>query len=127
IYVQPYPPTGVKYQISRSGGAWPIWASNGSELIYRLSNAATNATAAKLNSVTISTNPVPAFTSEKELSITGFVPVTNFREYDMLPNGKEFVMVFPAAQRTASSALAPPSIHVVVNWFEELKSRVPTR
>jgi Tol biopolymer transport system component len=125
IYVQPYPPTGVKYQISRSGGAWPIWASNGSELIYRLSNAATNASA-KLNAVSISTKPVPAFTSEKELSISGFVPVTQFREYDMMPNGKEFVMVFPAEQRAPSTAAPLPSIHVVENWFEELKSRVTT-
>ena len=30
------PPTGVHYQISRSGGAWPIWSPNGSELVYRM-------------------------------------------------------------------------------------------
>ena len=35
-YLQPYPATGVKYQISQSGGAWPIWSSAGHELIYRL-------------------------------------------------------------------------------------------
>jgi eukaryotic-like serine/threonine-protein kinase len=125
IYVQPYPPTGVKYQISRSGGAWPVWAPNGAELIYRLSNAAPNA-AVKLNAVSITTKPVPAFTSEKELSIQGFVPVTNNREYDMMPNGKEFVMVFPAGQQ-ATAPPPQPRIHVVVNWFEELKARVPNR
>jgi hypothetical protein len=103
----------VKYQISRSGGAWPIWASNGSELIYRLSNAAANTNGGK-------------FTSEKELTIAGFVPMTNYREYDMLPNGKEFVMVFPAVQQPSPGPAPLPSIHVVENWFEELKARVPT-
>jgi hypothetical protein len=115
----------VKYQISRSGGAWPVWAPNGSELMYRLSNNAPNASV-KMNAVTITTNPVPAFTSEKELSIQGFIPVTNYREYDMMPNGKEFMMVFPVAQKAAAPPPLP-SIHVVVNWFEELKSRVPNR
>jgi hypothetical protein len=124
IYVQPYPATGVKYQISRSGGAWPLWASNGSELIYRLSNTVNSAP--KINAVTITTKPVPAFTSEKELTIQGFVPITNYREYDMMPNGKEFVMVFPVGQQ--ASAPAPlPSIHVVLNWTEELKSRVQVK
>jgi Tol biopolymer transport system component len=123
IYVQPYPPTGVKYQISTTGGAWPIWSPNGSELIYRLNVG--NATP-KMNAVTITTKPVPAFTSEKELTLQGFVPVVNYREYDMLPNGKEFVMVFRVGQPTS----APPpqaSIRVVLNFFEELRTRVPVR
>jgi serine/threonine-protein kinase len=120
IYVQPYPPTGVKYQISRSGGAWPVWSPNGSELIYRLNVG--NATP-KMNAVTITTKPVPAFTSEKELSMQGFVPVANYREYDILPNGKEFVMVFPVGQQ-ASAPPQQPSIHIVLNFAEELKTRV---
>jgi serine/threonine-protein kinase len=124
IYVQPYPPTGVKYQISRSGGAWPVWSPNGNELFYRLSNVVNSAP--KINAVTISTKPVPAFTSEKELTIQGFLPVTNYREYDIMPNGKEFIMVFPVAQQT-SAPPSLPSIHVVLNWFEELKQRVPAR
>jgi len=125
IYVQPYPATGVKYQISRSGGAWPVWAPNGTELIYRLSNAVS--AVQKMNAVTIATKPVPAFSSEKELAIQGSVATTNYREYDMMPNGKEFVMVLPATQQQAAAPAPPPSIHVVVNWFEELKSRVRDR
>jgi hypothetical protein len=124
IYVQPYPPTGVKYQISRSGGAWPVWTPSGNELLYRLSN--TLNTGPKINAVTITTKPVPGFTSEKELSIQGFVPVTNYREYDVMPNGKDFVMVFPASQQAAAPPPLP-SIHVVLNWFEELKARVSVR
>ena len=124
IYVQPYPPTGVKYQISRSGGAWPVWSPNGNELIYRLN---TLVSASKLSAVTITTKPVPTFTSEKELSIQGFLPVINYREYDTMPNGKELVMVLPVGQQQAASPAPQPSIHVVYNWFEELKFRVPTR
>jgi hypothetical protein len=122
IYVQPYPPTGVKYQISRTGGAWPVWSPDGSELIYRLNIG----NSPKMNAVTITTKPVPAFTSEKQLTLQGLVPVAFYREYDILPNGKEFVMVFPVGQQGAAP-LPQPSIRVVLNFVEELRTRVPVR
>jgi serine/threonine-protein kinase len=124
IYLQPYPPTGVKYEISQSGGAWPIWGPNGRELLYRLN--VTEGNVPKLNAVTISTQPVPAFTGEKVLPIQGFLPVINNREYDILPNGRELVMVFPAA-RSVATAPATARIHTVLNWTEELKARVPVK
>jgi serine/threonine-protein kinase len=122
IYVQPYPPTGVKYQISSSGGAWPTWAANGAELLYRLN--VQEGGAPRINAVTITTTPVPAFTTERVLTITGFQPVVNYREYDVFPNGRELVMVFPAS-RTQSADAPTARIHAVLNWFEELKRRVP--
>ena len=123
IYVQPYPPTGVKYQISASGGAWPVWSSNGGELLYRLN--VQEGAAPRINAVTITTTPVPAFTAERTLAINGFQPVVNYREYDVFPNGREMILVFPAA-RSEQAEPATPRIHTVLNWFEELKARVPT-
>jgi serine/threonine-protein kinase len=124
IYIQPYPPTGVKYEISQTGGAWPIWAPNGRELLYRLN--VTDNNVPKLNAVTISTQPVPAFTSETALPVQGFVPVINYREYDIFPDGRELVMVFPATQ-TPAAPPPTPRIHAVLNWVEELKARVPVK
>jgi len=31
IYVQPYPTTGAKWQVSRDGGTWPRWRREGKE------------------------------------------------------------------------------------------------
>jgi Tol biopolymer transport system component len=123
VYVQPYPPTGVKYEISRNGGAWPVWSPSGGELFYRLNVAGGSNNVAKIKAVTITTKPVPAFTSDRDLPIQGFLPVALYREYDILPNGREFVMVFPVAQ-TAAAAPRRLRIHIVLNWFEELKARV---
>jgi Tol biopolymer transport system component len=122
IYLQPYPPTGVKYQISASGGAWPLWSPNGAELLYRL-NVQEGGTP-RVNAVAITTTPVPAFTTERVLTISGFQPVVNYREYDVFPNGRELVMVFPAT-RTQTAETPTARIHTVLNWFEELKRRVP--
>ncbi len=34
VYVQPNPPTGAKWRISRTGGMWPRWRADGRELFY---------------------------------------------------------------------------------------------
>src|SRR5262249_15508786 len=56
IYVQPFPPTGAKYQLSASGGFDPLWSPDGKELFY-LRNLATGV----INSINTYTS---ALTSE---------------------------------------------------------------
>jgi Tol biopolymer transport system component len=35
VYVQSYPPSGGKWQISTAGGTWPMWRGDGREIVYR--------------------------------------------------------------------------------------------
>ena len=49
------------------------------------------------------------------------------RNNDVTLDGKRFLGVVAAGQHTASGAPAAPQIEVVLNWFEELKARVPTK
>ena len=37
IYVQPFPPTGQKSQITQTGGRFPLWSPDGSELFFGVS------------------------------------------------------------------------------------------
>lgn len=37
-FVQPFPPTGAKYQISTEGRRTPVWAANGRELLFDSAN-----------------------------------------------------------------------------------------
>jgi hypothetical protein len=46
-------------------------------------------------------------------------PILN--NYDVSPDGQRFLMLKPSETREA----APTQINVVLNWFEELKRRVP--
>jgi hypothetical protein len=43
-------------------------------------------------------------------------------DYDVSLDGQHFLMVKPSEQAQAG----PTQINVVLNWFEELKRRVPT-
>ncbi|MEE8350438.1 MAG: hypothetical protein V3R94_12760, partial [Acidobacteriota bacterium] len=113
IYVQPFPTTGAKWQISTDGGEEAIWARSGQEIFYRNGD--------KMMAVDITTEPV--FTQGKpKLLFEGDYPAFGPRaEYDVTPDGQRFLMIKESTQDSTVN-----QIHVVLNWFEELKQRVPT-
>ena len=46
--------------------------------------------------------------------------------YDVTADGQRFVVTVPAQELTGpDEATAFQQIHIVLNWFEELKARVP--
>ena len=115
IYVQPYPGPGGKWQISTDGGTEPLWNRNGRELFYRSGN--------RMMAVQVSTQPTfsagkPAMLFEKEYAASQF-PATGIA-YDVSPDGQRFLMVKEIEQSSSAT-----QINVVLNWFEELKRRVP--
>ena len=114
IYVQPYPGPGGKWQISTEGGSEPVWNRNGGELFYRSGD--------KMLAVDIATQPgfaagTPRMLFEGRYQTAPF-PIAN---YDVSPDGERFLMLKTAEQAEA----APTQINVVLNWFEELKQKVP--
>jgi Tol biopolymer transport system component len=114
IYVQPYPGPGGKLQISTEGGTEPVWNRSGRELFYR--------NGGKMMAVDIATQPNFAVGKPRMLfegkyqQSPGTAP-----NYDVSPDGQRFLMLKPSEQAQA----APTQINVVLNWFEELKRRVP--
>jgi eukaryotic-like serine/threonine-protein kinase len=115
IYAQPYPGPGGKWQISTVGGTEPVWNPNGRELFYRSGD--------RMMAVDIATQPgfvagTPRMLFEGRYEVAP-APIVN---YDVSPDGQRFLMVKPGEQAQA----APTQINVVLNWFEELKRRVPT-
>jgi hypothetical protein len=47
------------------------------------------------------------------------------RAYDVAPDGQHLVILTPPD--TANSVSVGPQVQVVLNWFEELKARVPVK
>jgi len=114
VYAQPYPGPGGKWQISTEGGTEPVWNRNGRELFYRNGD--------KMMAVEIATQSgfvagKPHMLFEGRYART---PATS-PNYDVSPDGQRFLMLKPDEQEAA----APTQINVVLNWFEELKRRVP--
>jgi eukaryotic-like serine/threonine-protein kinase len=127
IYIQPFPATGAIYRVTQDGGSHPLWSRDGRELFYRRGLAGIS-TGQKPRLMAVGINPEgpPQPTSERVLPMPGFQVFFFYRDYDMTPDGKRFLMIVPAGP-AGPGAPPPPQINIVLNWTEELKRLVPSR
>jgi serine/threonine-protein kinase len=100
-------PTGI-HQITTDGGVEPVWAPSGLGLYYR--------SGAKIMSATITTTPDFAVAQRDTVLDDVFQLGTVFANYDVSPDGRNFVMVQSAGGET------PPVI--VLGWLDELRERM---
>jgi Tol biopolymer transport system component len=126
VYVQPFPATGARYQVPKEQATdidyHPVWAPSGTELFYT-----PNAGSGQLSGVSVSTRPTLAFGNPFSFpaGVAAARVSTQTRAYDILPDGR-FVGLIPASQPESSDASrSSVEMRVVLNWFEELKARVP--
>jgi serine/threonine-protein kinase len=116
VYVRPVEGSGGKWQISTQGGGEPVWARSGKELFYRDGD--------KMMAVAVETKP--QFTAGKpKLLFEGHYETSNYtnylRNYDVSLDSQHFLMVKAGEQVTSAT-----QISIILNWFEELKRRVPS-
>jgi len=110
VYVRRFPGAGSVRQVSTDGGTNPIWARNG-ELFFRNGD--------KLMVVEVQTTPEFRARNPRLLFETQF-SFSDIAAHDVTPDGKLFLIVKPAERDPA-----PAQIQVVLNWFEELRQKVP--
>jgi len=113
VYVQAFPDSAGKWMLSIGGGYYPVWGPGGEkiELLYRKGN--------KMMVVAIQTEPT--FSPGAPEPLFEFEDASVFRPFDISPDGHHFVMIHKGEES------APPTqLRVVLNWFEELKAKVPT-
>jgi Tol biopolymer transport system component len=123
VYVQPFPPTGATYQISKGNEInphHPFWSRDGRELYYIPGQGL-------LAVVAISTRPSFAFSDPVQLP-RGTPAFTeggpgNTRQNDSALDARIIAVV--NTSQTQGPQLTAQHMQVVINWFEELKQRLP--
>lgn len=121
-FVQPFPPTGAKYQVSNDGGRAPVWSPDGKQLFFH--NLGPN----RIFVVDVNAGRGLTFGTPVPLPIDGTVHPALQRNYDVTPDGKQLIVVLPAqATQSDPSRRASAQINVVLNWFEELRARAPRK
>jgi eukaryotic-like serine/threonine-protein kinase len=87
VYVRPSTGSGNVVRVSNAGGGHPLWAPDQKQLYFDNNG--------QMFAAEISTQPT--FKAEKPaaLPITGFIQGPLRREYDLMPDGKQFLMMFP--------------------------------
>ena len=116
-FVQPFPPTGARFQIPGST-LGPVWSRNGQELLYAMGPPPVRwmRTSVSVHPTLSMRSPVPVQVGPLQTWFPDW-----WRHYDVARDG-HIVGLIPA--NPSVGAGATPSLEVVQNWFEELEGRV---
>ncbi len=122
VFVRPFPPTTAVYQAPRLIVDFhPVWTRDGRELIYVAAAAEGQMAAVSVNTAGGITFGTPTrFPS----SATGERLSGEPRAFDIMADGRFIGLVNVADDQTRASS---SEIRVILNWFEELKQRVPVK
>jgi len=108
VYVRAFADKNESTNVSSAGGKWPMWHLNSQQLYYRFRD--------QLMAVAITTNPKFSAAPAREL----FVMHTRGGQMNISPKSARFLFV------EADLAQEVSQLNVVLNWFEELNSKVPS-
>jgi Tol biopolymer transport system component len=109
VYVTPFPKADRKWLLSSDGGTAPTWGRQGKELLYVSPAGELMAAPVQLGTSTFQAGePQQLFRVET----AGSNP---WRTFDVGPDGQRFLVL------RSLDETAPSPVHVVVNWFQELR------
>ncbi len=114
VYVQSFPDPNLKrWKVSLEHGSEPMWTRGGQELVYRNGDSV----------MAVSTDLQSGRSGQPIALFAGPYPDnpgwTRPRSYDVSRDGERFLMTRLPAERPR------PRIVVVLNWFDELRAKVP--
>jgi len=110
VYVQEYPMPGRRIRISIGGGLVPVWAPRSDGLYYLSLEGDVFYAPITVEPELGGGTPEPVL----ERAVSGLSDAG----FDIAPDGQSFVTM-------KDTQMATGSLDLIVNWFEELKERVP--
>ena len=117
IYVRPFPDVdSARYPVSTEGGTRPLWSSAGRELFYYRQPDSI---------MVVAIDDEPDFrVGRPEVAVQGPYarPVRAGRHFDVTADGRRVLLL---VDQPTSGEAVERKMTVVLNWFEELKERVP--
>jgi serine/threonine-protein kinase len=108
VFVQPYPPTGGRWQASSQGGNWPRWSGDGRQLFFVDGSG---------DVIRVSTSTKNGFQAEAaKLFYKGiYMPPGSTSNYAVSYDGNRVLMMKPA-----DGPQVPSQMVIVLNWAAEL-------
>lgn len=104
VYVQSFPAAEERVQVSDEAASEPRWSADGKRLFYAVGNP--------LRIVAVPVAAGAAFSVGKPIVVFQ----GEFTAFDVAPDGRVLVV-------RRDPQAPPPSLHVVLNWFEELRAK----
>ena len=118
VYVQPFPNIDDgKWQVSTSGGGFPVWSPDGTQLFYVASRNRMMASDVETDPTFTPGEPTQALNPSGDVQFGG-------GRYDLAPDGERFLVQKPGGRGSAADNAFAGMI-VVLNWYQELLEQVP--
>jgi Tol biopolymer transport system component len=124
IFVQPFPRTDAKYQPVASLSTSAVWSQDGKQMFFDDGPSTSH-----LMMLDVHATPASlTFGAATPIQTAGIdKPVGGWRPYDVTPDGRKFLIVALPQSDSKNGAAPRTEMNVVLNWFEELKTRVPVK
>jgi eukaryotic-like serine/threonine-protein kinase len=90
VWLEPMPLDGKRYQLTRNGGRHPQWSPDGRQIFFDQGG--------QVFRMPLTFGAEPRAGDPVALPIKGFVQGDLRRQYDLMPDGKGFVMLFPTGE-----------------------------
>ena len=121
VYVRPFPNVeSARRQVSTGGGTRPLWSRTGREIFYYVAPDTIMAVPVRVGADVALGSPRPVVKGSFA------APIFPNRHYDASADGQRFLLLKDAPKPDGRQPDAP-EIHLVLNWFEELKTKVPLK
>ncbi len=117
VFVQPFPQTGAKYQVTTAISSSPVWAAGGKQILSSYTDQISASDVQALPQFTVG-----AATRIRSEGSIGSLPA--IRNFDVMPDGRLLVILPASSTTTNGPRTTTLQINVVLNWFEELKAKV---
>ncbi|HQZ16747.1 MAG TPA: protein kinase [Vicinamibacteria bacterium] len=115
VYVQPFPGPGPRHQVSTDGGVDPLWSRDGRELFFAQGD--------RLMAVSVERGATFSASVPRLLHEGRFLKSTNNRtSWSVAPDGSRFLRI-----QHVETERPITHIDVVLNWFEELRTKLSSR
>jgi eukaryotic-like serine/threonine-protein kinase len=87
VWIEPFPRSGARLQLTDGGGSHPLWATDGQSLYFDRDH--------QMFQFPLNTQDLGSIGKPTPLPITGFAQAEYRRQFDLMPNGRQFLMLFP--------------------------------
>jgi eukaryotic-like serine/threonine-protein kinase len=89
VWIEPIPRTGARHQVTRDGGSHPMWRPDGQSLYFDRDH--------QMFRLDVNTKDPSSKAEPVPLPIKGFAQAEYRRQFDLMPNGRQFLMLFPVS------------------------------
>ena len=87
VWLEPLPSNGKRFQLTRNGGSHPLWAPDGQSLYFDR--------ARQMFQLGVNTKDPASSVEPTPLPVKGFVQAEYRRQFDLMPNGRQFLLLIP--------------------------------